>query len=472
MRAGVYGRQSRGSKKSIKDQMEAGHAVSLEQGWEDRPYSDEVSASWFGTKQRGGWAEVLRDVEAGELDVLVLWESSRGDRRLTEWSRLLDTAKERGVRIHITSHERTYDLAVSRDWKTLAMDGVDSQAEVNVLSARIRRGVAAAARDGRPAAGPIPYGYRRVYDQMSGALVAQEPDDRTAPIVTEVFARVAKSEPLGRIADDLNARGVTPPGERTNNRMTSKGWYRERIRKIAQSRTYLGERKHKGDWHPAGWPALTDAETFAAANRVLAEPGRLTTGPHQRPGKQVHLLSYLAKCLNGHPVRGKSGEAYDCGKGCFQIKREKVDGLIRDLVIARLSSPDLYAALEQEADAADETLKAARAEVAQLARDLDEYRALARGRKISPASFAELEAGLLSDIEAAQARIDAATIPTDLEGWVGPEADVRARWENAAAQARRTVIRALGLVVTLHPAGQNSYAFVTDRVVVDWVSDR
>lgn len=466
MRAGVYGRESRGNVKSIDDQMGEGHELCLEQGWEERPYSDKVSASWFGTKQRGGWADLLADLDAGELDVLVLWESSRGDRRLTEWSRLLDTCVDRGVRIHVISHERTYDPRRARDWETLAEDGVKSQAEVLRLSGRIQRGVRLAAAAGRPAAGPTPYGYKRVYDQMTGALVGQEPDDETAPIVTEIIARVAQSEPLSKIADDLNARGIVPPGAASANKQTSKQWYRERVRKIAQSRTYLGERKHKGEWHPAGWPALTDPETFAAAVRVLSEPGRAQFGTYARPGKQVHLLTYFATCAKcDGPARAR-GNAYVCKAGHFHINRARVDDLIRDIAIARLSDPDLYQELEQAADAADATLKAARAEVAELDAELGKWRAAAKARKVSPESFGEIEADLLAQMGSAQARIDATTVPADLEGWVGPEADVRARWEAAPVQARRAVLRAIRMKVTLHASRQNSYALLSERVTV------
>lgn len=471
MRAGVYGRQSRGSKKSIGDQIELGQATVRDQGWKlAETYSDEVSASRYGSKVRGGWAEVLSDIEARRLDVLVLWESSRGDRKLTTWSGLLDLCEEHGVKIHVISHERTYDPRNHRDWETLATDGVKSQAEVNLLSARTRRGVAASARAGRPAAGPCPYGYRRVYDPATGALVGQEPDPDTAAVVVEILHRVAKSEPLGRIADDLNARGVPAPGGRQ--------WYRQRVREMALSRTYLGERKHKGEWHSASWPAVIDSETFAQAKTVLDAPGRAKFGEHSRPGKQVHLLTYLATCAKcGDPAhaRGKgvngSRQLYVCGRGCYSVKREPVDELILDLVAAKLSDPEEYAALRQPNDEADADAAAARLEIADLNEKLEEWRESAALGETSPASLATIETKLSERIEAAQARLDAATVPDTLRGWTGREEDVRARWAAAPVQARRAVLRVLeasGLRIQLVPSGQNGHTPITQRVAVSW----
>lgn len=474
VRAGVYGRQSRGSKKSIADQMAAGQVACEEAGWEARAYSDQVSASWYGGKQRGGWAEVLADLEAGELDVLVLWESSRGDRRLTEWSRLLDTCQEHGVLIHVISHERTYNARNHRDWETLATDGVKSQAEVNLLSARVRRGVAAAAREGRPAAGPVPYGYLRVYDPKTGELLRQEADPEAAAVVTWIFEQVAASRPLGQIADELNARGVTPPGQRSNNRMTSAQWYRERVRKIAHSRTYLGERKHKDAWHPAPWPPLTDPETYYAAQRVLSEPARFTnTG--RRPGKQKWLLTYLARCgkCDGYVrarARGSNGApAYDCPNGCVHIKMAPVDELIGELVCARLADPEVYGAL-RSAGEADTSAAEAWAQVEELSGRLDELRLSAARGETSLASLAVIEPVLTQQIADARSAAEAAALPAALAGWLGgPSADVAARWAQAGVQARRSVLRALGLRVRLLPSGQNSYLPLHERVDVDWL---
>src|SRR5262245_46550325 len=175
LRAGVYGRQSRNSSKSIREQVTAGRAVVAEMVWFLAGiYEDGSSASRYARKSREAWARVLEDLAAGRLDILVLWESSRGDRTLTSWSQLLDLCRDRGVSIYVIADERLYDPRRASDWRSLAAAGVDSAAESDKLSVRVRRGHAGAAAEGRPSHGRCPYGYRRVYDPTTGELVGQE----------------------------------------------------------------------------------------------------------------------------------------------------------------------------------------------------------------------------------------------------------------------------------------------------------
>lgn len=69
----------------------------------------------------------------------MLWESSRGGRELEAWAGFLNACREHRVLIHVTSHQRTYDMQVGPDWKTLAEDGVASAYESELTSERISR---------------------------------------------------------------------------------------------------------------------------------------------------------------------------------------------------------------------------------------------------------------------------------------------------------------------------------------------
>src|SRR5262249_19147180 len=157
------------------------------------------------------WPKLLADLGAGQLDVLVLWESSRGDRTPQSWMALLSRCQERGVRIRVTSHERTYDMRIARDWKALAEDGIDSAYESEKTSVRLRRAVAAGAAAGRPH-GKVIYGYERVYDPTTRELVEQREHPTRGPIAREIITRAAKGEAIGAIVKDLNSRGVPSPG--------------------------------------------------------------------------------------------------------------------------------------------------------------------------------------------------------------------------------------------------------------------
>jgi DNA invertase Pin-like site-specific DNA recombinase len=169
-RAGQYERVSTGIadaelSRSIERQNQEGRRATEQNGWRVvGRYSDPaVSASRFARKDRPEWARLLADVTAGRIDVIVMWEVSRGSRRAGEWMSFLDLCRERGVRVYITQDRRVYDLSLTSDWKDMASAGVDSAHESNKTSDRTRDGVVDSVARGDPY-GRVPYGYMRRYE--------------------------------------------------------------------------------------------------------------------------------------------------------------------------------------------------------------------------------------------------------------------------------------------------------------------
>lgn len=478
-RAAIYSRQSKDKTKSLDEQATECETDAVEQGWTvDRRYSDGVSASRFAKQAREHWPKLLADLEAGHIDVLILWESSRGDRDAESWLGLLRRCRDRGVRIRVTSHERTYNLAVPADWKTLATEGIDSSYESEKTSLRLRRAVAAQAKQGRPH-GPVIFGYQRVYgvdDKGKRYLVEQRPHPDQAPIVVEIFHRVARGDSITAIVNDLNERGVPAP--------RGGQWGRNTPRSIALNIEYTGKRELRGEVYAAVWPPLVEESLYLAAKRRLTDPARKST----RPGRQRWLLSYLGKCwcgawLHGIPERaGKRLKSrYECersGSGHCSIvagtlptggdDETPIDGLDPFVIavvvqrLAQLDGPDL-----RHTD--DAAVLAAREEVARLQARLDEWRESARRGETSPASLAAIEAGLLEDIRQARRRAVAAAVPpalVELVDGVDVVADVESRGKVIAARlagmpvsVRREVISLL-VDVTVHRAavrGRNQF---------------
>ncbi len=232
VRAGVYERVSRLA--SARDRKEIERARSIEEqnkanrdectryGWEiTAHYKDPgLSASRFATRERPEYRRLLADINVGKLDVVVLWESSRGDRELAGWARFLNACRENGTRIYITTHGRLYDMANGRDWRNLAEDGVDSGYESEKTSIRVRRTVAAKMQAGEPF-GHCPYGYEREYHPRTRELIEQRPskepagpgDNRMtkAEIVLYIFLSIAKGIPVNQIRRWLNEQGIPAP---------------------------------------------------------------------------------------------------------------------------------------------------------------------------------------------------------------------------------------------------------------------
>jgi DNA invertase Pin-like site-specific DNA recombinase len=459
LRGAIYARQSRGKTKSVNEQVTACTADVVAQGYEVvGVFTDLVSASRYGVRQRGDHGRLLAEIAGGALGLVATWSPDRADRTLTTWSAFLDACRARGVLIRITDHERTYDMGNPRDWRQLAEDGIDAAYFSEKLSRAVTRGVRGAAESGRPPMGPCPYGYRRVYAPETGRLTGQEPDPTTAPTVRRIFEDVTRGVPLSSITEDLNTSGVAPPG-------TGKRWYRQRVRLVALNPSYAGLRRHNGTTHEASWEPLVSAETFYSAVRILSESGRFRTA---RPGRQVHLLTYLGTCFRGHPLTAR-GAVYVCTKGCVHVARAPLDELVEAVTVEALADPRVYRHLRQASDSTDREVLAARDEVARLNARLREWRVSAARGKTTPASLAVVEAELAGQITAATKVAATAGVPAGMRELLEPSADVEARWEAATLGARRDLIRSL-MTVTVHGVGQRSGVPVAERVSLERVN--
>lgn len=373
--AGRYGRQSKDSKKSVEQQLAEQAADLTEIGAElKKTYTDGVSASKYTKQKRDDWPKLLADIRNGVINLVSLWESSRGSRKLGEWVEFLDLCEEHDCLIRVKTHGRTYSMANHRDRRTLAEDGVDSEYESNKNSERIRRDVRANAVKGRPG-GRLLYGYTRDYDEK-GNFVRQYEHPVQGPIVSEIATRVADGEAPYSIAKDLNERGIPTPGMRSGeneakhfNRSVKKSWHNIQITRICNNREYLGLRVHKGDEYQAVWPALFDEDTWRKAQDYLEH--HATSGQYP---KAKYLASMIAKCgVCGSPliVKHNGPLYYTCkAKFCVSIKQTELDEYLNEEMRELMFSLDVK---EENNPEEAEQRQLARNELDQVQADLDQF---------------------------------------------------------------------------------------------------
>lgn len=299
------------------------------------PYRDVGSASRYATKRRGDYDSLIRDLAAGRFgaDALMIWESSRGSRRVGEWVTLLELCAERSIGIIVTTHgPRLYDPTNDRDWRTLMEDAVDSEYETRKTSKRVRRNMATSA-----AAGKIPGGRRAFGYTADGAHL--DPDE--AEIVHECVRRVLAGDTVRSIAADLNRRGIR----------TSAGndWHPGPLRGMLSGQRIAGNRTHHGRVVAKGqWPAIIDDDTHRRIVATLAE-----RAPIGRRGRTPWVLTGFLRCGRcGAPLVGNTDSTgnhaptrrYICRKGpgyagCggLGIKADPLEELLGDLATERLA---------------------------------------------------------------------------------------------------------------------------------------
>lgn len=434
MRAVIYARVSdddRQNGRSVSEQEQECRDAAASHGWSvDRVFVDNArSASRYARKAREGHTNLLAHLANQPADVLILWESSRGDRELERWASLLNLCRGRGVQVHITTHRRTYDLERPRDWRTLAEDGVDSAYESDKTRERVLRAVRSQAAQGKPH-GKLLYGYRREYDDR-GRFVAQVEHAEQALIVRECARRVAGGEPLYAIAADLNDRGVPAP--------LGGKWAPTQIKRLATNPGYAGLRVHRGQIiGPAEWPAIVDEGTFGEAVRRMTDPRR-TGDTALRDRSLKHLLSGILMAPCGGRTRVLSNRGYPtyvCHENaCVAVRTTPAEEFVVDMVVQRLERPDILQALAAQGDrqaAIDEET------ADQLQARLDGFYVQAAEGKVSPAGLAAIEARLLPQIEQARQRGLQAPVPHLVRDVAGP--DARSRWDALTIGQRREVV--------------------------------
>ena len=98
---------------SIDDQGVDNGEAADENDWDlGEPYVDEgLSASRYARRRRDDFDQLVSDLQSGPTgresrfgaDILMLWESSRGSRRVGEWVSFIELCEEKGVRIWVSS---------------------------------------------------------------------------------------------------------------------------------------------------------------------------------------------------------------------------------------------------------------------------------------------------------------------------------------------------------------------------------
>lgn len=471
-RAGNYGRQSAGNALSVADQHRTNHAECEVHGWDEvRRYSDLVSASRFSTKRRDDWEQLMIDVEANQLDIVVMWDTARGDRKIATWAGFIDKCRDVGVLIHATSHKRTYDPRVPRDWRVLIDDGVEAAYDSEAKSLAVLRGVKAAAEAGKPHGLPG-YGFKRIYDQHNRKIYRDVADAETLGVVMEIFHRCAQEEPITHICADLNARKIPSP----------KGgqWTIRVLKTIATHPRYVGIRVYGGESYKREGEPLVPEDLFNKSVAVLTAPDRRKAPP----GKKKYLLTYLATApcgygLNADPGARSRPPRYRCNEcGCTTIRMDSLDEVIIDMVLGRLANEDVRALFLPPGN---EVIHAER-EIERLQARLDEAReSFASPDGISATALAQLERSIQPQLLSTKEKLSKLSICAaglELLGDGEFTAEVgRPRWDALPLAGKRSVVKALTSKIELGPAVKRLTRWSSDeermwvameRTTVEW----
>jgi len=211
-----------------------------------------------GTLERPALQRLLADVEAGLIDVIVVYKIDRLSRSLMDFARLVEIFERNQVTF--VSVTQSFNTTTSMGRLTLNILLSFAQFEREVIGERIRDKFAASRKKGMWMGGYVPLGY----DVRDRKLVINEEEAETVRMIFERFVAIGSAT---RLARALAAEGVV----NKRGRRIDKGF----LYKLINNRIYIGEVVHKGTSYPGEHEAIIDRELWDAVHSILKTSPRL-----------------------------------------------------------------------------------------------------------------------------------------------------------------------------------------------------
>jgi len=235
-----------------------------------------------GTLERPALRRLMKDIEAGRVDIVVVYKVDRLSRSLLDFAKLVEAFDKANV--SFVSVTQSFNTTNSMGRLTLNMLLSFAQFEREVTAERIRDKIAASKARGMWMGGNPPLGYKP--DGRTLAIVEDH-----AGIVRHIFARYLDLGNVRLVTGELVRECIIAP-ERiaTTGRVTGgRPFTRGQIYKLLSNPIYIGEIHHKGQAHAGNHPAIIDRAIWDAVQQKLA-----TNRQGERTGGRARSPSLLA----------------------------------------------------------------------------------------------------------------------------------------------------------------------------------
>ncbi|MDX2115712.1 MAG: recombinase family protein [Planctomycetota bacterium] len=176
------------------------------QGWSALSNEYDDGGYSGGTMQRPALQRLLADIDAGRIDIVVVYKVDRLSRSLADFARLMQRFDERGV--SFVSVTQQFSTTTSMGRLTLNMLLSFAQFEREVAGERIRDKIAATMKKGIRVSGAVPTGYRR---GRQGEPPGLHVEPAEAKIVCEIFDGYVELRSLVALAQRMARLGRTTP---------------------------------------------------------------------------------------------------------------------------------------------------------------------------------------------------------------------------------------------------------------------
>ena len=326
-----------------------------------------------GKRRRPHYEQLLADIGAGHIDVVVAVHTDRLHRNVTELETYINVCEPRKVATHSVKAGEL-DLTTSGGRMVARMLGAAARHELERMMERQKEAKRRTRDAGLRWSGQRPFGYElderdaRGY-QIPGVSKGIVPVPREAGAIRDAYAKLLNGITLSEIARTWNEAGLRTPLQKATRGGKDQGgqpWDAKGVRRVLLRGLNAGlveYRPRDGDKRgapvvagEAQWDPIVPADTWKAAKSLLEDPGR-RSGPGPKPQHLLTGVLVCGVCGGRNFAAGKQGgiAVYRCRppardqgrKGAMHLTRtaEPLDAYVEQIVLERLSRPDVVAAL-------------------------------------------------------------------------------------------------------------------------------
>jgi site-specific DNA recombinase len=346
-----------------RDSAEAYIASQKSAGWTALPDRYDDGGFTGGNMERPALDRLLKDIEAGKVDCVVVYKVDRLSRSLMDFARIMEVFDRHKVSfVSVTQH---FNTTHSMGRLTLNILLSFAQFEREIIGERIRDKIAAQRRKGKWAGGIPVLGYDVDRSGPSPKLVVNAEE---AARVRTIFDLYLKYGALLPTVQELARRGWTSKHRQTKRGGPAGGqpFNKATLHKMLVNPVYIGKVVHKREIHDGEHPPIVDPDVFKRVSGLL-QKNRYGCGPLHR-NKYAALLRGLLFCKSCgramvHTFTGKKGPKgqqyryYTCTNAikrghdecpCPSLPAAEIERVVAEQIRAIGRDPDLLRIVVQQ----------------------------------------------------------------------------------------------------------------------------
>ncbi len=240
---------------SLDAQREAGENYIASQkanGWVCLPERYDDGGFSGGNTDRPALQKLLKDAEAGLIDIILVYKIDRLSRSICDFAELSKKFDKWDVAFVSVTQEINTHTSAGRMMLNILI--TFAQFEREVITERVRDKMAASRKKGKWVGGCCPFGYRVENKKL---VIEREEAD----VVRRIFRRFTEIQSPKHIAYELNREGIWNKQGKT--------WTTLQLYYVLNNHHYIGEVLYKGEVYPGEHEAIVDRETWDLCHRFL-----------------------------------------------------------------------------------------------------------------------------------------------------------------------------------------------------------